>query len=132
LNTFLLLTSSAFAAAAVERARRELPRRAALSLCATIACGVGFLVVKGLEYGEHLQQGFAAGASLYWSLYWVSTGLHTFHVAAGLCLLAFFAARLRGRAPPGPDGVECAVLYWHFVDLVWIFLWPLFYLRVGS
>ncbi len=142
-NTYILLTSSltvALAIAAVQRGRR---RRALLLLATTIALGVTFEVLKGLEYGHHLAEGLAPGgyyayaplpahgAVLYFTLYYLLTGLHALHVAGGLV-----RARSGCRGGSGGAGsprsshlaLELGGLYWHLVDLVWIFLWPLFYL----
>ena len=138
-NTALLLTSSAAIALAVacdEDARRR--RWTSRLLAATAALGVAFLAIKGVEWHaewrEHLFPGpsFALatpGAQEFFALYFVMTGLHAVHMVAGIATLAILAAgRARVRAWANADHVEIAALYWHFVDLVWIFLYPLLYL----
>jgi heme/copper-type cytochrome/quinol oxidase subunit 3 len=124
-NTLVLLTSSLTvvqAYAAAERADAAAFRR---NLLATIALGGIFLVVKAFEYGGELRAGYTPGAGIFWSFYYAMTGLHALHVLAGMIIngLLFAAGGIRR-----PDRVELAGLYWHFVDVVWIFLFPLVYL----
>jgi cytochrome c oxidase subunit 3 len=144
-NTALLLSSSAAMAAAV-RARRLDARRACMGLLwITFALGTVFMVLKGVEYyhdwTEHLVPGHGfelpqAGpeAQLFYFLYFVMTGLHAVHLTLGLALLAVFAVALGRRAErfSAPERVELVGLYWHFVDLVWIFLFPLLYLTLRA
>jgi cytochrome c oxidase subunit 3 len=139
-NTALLLTSSAAAALAVgcmESARQR--RWTARLLVFTALLGAGFLVIKGFEYRAewhaHLfpGRGFALadtpGAQEFFALYFVMTGLHGVHMIVGIGVLAVFAQGRRGcRDWADARHVEVAALYWHFVDLVWIFLYPLLYL----
>jgi cytochrome c oxidase subunit 3 len=137
-NTAILLVSSA-AIASAERlaaARFLIPARLAVRL--TLALGVAFLVVKGVEYhgdfARHLVPGahFAIeqkGAQIFWAFYWVSTGVHAIHVVAGLLLFGRLlliggADGLAARMP----SLRATALYWHFVDIVWIFLFPALYL----
>ena len=138
-NTALLLTSSAAVALAVaceEDARQR--RWTARLLSLTAALGATFLVIKGFEWhaewDEHLFPGPAfaldvAGAQEFFALYFVMTGLHAVHMIIGIAVLAILArGRSRGRAWARANHLEIAALYWHFVDLVWIFLYPLLYL----
>ncbi|MEO8551672.1 MAG: cytochrome c oxidase subunit 3 [Kofleriaceae bacterium] len=141
-NTYLLLTSSLTVALAIAETKRSHRRRALVLLALTIALGVAFEVLKGIEYGQHLADGIAPGdyyafaalpargAVLYFTLYYLMTGLHALHVAGGLCALAWLWLSLyRGRIDSTSYlALELGGLYWHLVDLVWIFLWPLIYL----
>ena len=141
-NTALLLTSSAVVALAVaceESARHR--RWTARLLASTALLGTAFLLVKGFEYRaewhEHLFPGrdFALvgtpGAEEFFALYFVMTGLHAVHMVIGIGVLALFAlGRRRCSAWVDAVHIEVAALYWHFVDLVWIFLYPLLYLVV--
>jgi heme/copper-type cytochrome/quinol oxidase subunit 3 len=129
-NTLILLTSSlsmVLAHRAVEEHSRE---RAAAFLLTTVLLGLGFLGVKGFEYSREIAHGFTPSAAPFWSFYYGLTGLHALHVLAGVianAALWIAAVRGRGWARVAPR-VEYAGLYWHFVDVVWIFLFPLVYL----
>jgi cytochrome c oxidase subunit 3 len=138
-NTALLLTSSAVVALAVACEEDAAQRRwTARLLALTAALGAAFLVVKGVEWHaewrEHLVPGPAfaldvAGAQEFFALYFVMTGLHAVHMIVGIATLAVLAAgRARDRGWARANHIEIAALYWHFVDLVWIFLYPLLYL----
>jgi len=138
INTAVLLTSSAVVAFAVACAEQGLRRWTARALWATAALGVVFVGIKGLEYAhewsEHLFPiaGFALaepGAELFWALYFVMTGLHAVHLLIGIVGVSAFArATGSGKAWPTPTRIETMALYWHFVDVVWIVLYPLIYL----
>jgi cytochrome c oxidase subunit 3 len=140
LNTALLLTSSATAAWAVVCAeRRALQTQARRLLWVTVGLGLAFLVVKGVEYRVELREhlfpgaGFALsgtrGAALFFMVYWFATGLHALHLVAGIGVFTVLAAGLRRRREwAGAGPIDAAALYWHFVDVVWIFLYPLLYL----
>ena len=119
-NTMILLTSSFAMAWAILRARQNAsPRRA---LACVMVLGTAFLALKLLEWGIHIHDGITPGTSLFFTLYYLMTGLHAAHVVAGLALVAWITVR------PRLHTMELVGLYWHFVDLVWVFLWPLFYL----
>jgi cytochrome c oxidase subunit III len=141
-NTAVLIASSLTMALSVWSAEHGRRRALLASLAATMVLGGVFLVIKGIEYHEkwvdHLVPGpgFAwAGADpshvqLFFSLYFLMTGFHALHMIVGLGLLAWLARDAR-RGRFGPDyfaPVEIVGLYWHFVDIVWIFLFPLLYL----
>lgn len=138
-NTALLLTSSLTAAVAAEAARAGLRRPVLWGFGLTLALGLGFLGVKGIEYaadfGKYLVPGpgFALRetppAQLFFAFYWVMTGLHALHMAAGLALLGLFLVQAARRTRPlASPAYEAGVLYWHLVDVVWVFLYPLLYL----
>jgi cytochrome c oxidase subunit III len=141
LNTAILLTSSLTMAVASQAAASGEPFRKLVLSCllATAALGLAFLVVKGFEYKEdiekHLVPGahFAlkqAGAQLFYGLYWLVTGVHALHLTIGIALvlrLALTGFRRRLQLRENPE-IEVTGLYWHLVDIVWIFLYPLIYL----
>jgi cytochrome c oxidase subunit 3 len=141
LNTAILLTSSLTAALAVFTLKEKgNARRAALLLAATVALGLVFLVVKGFEWAAKFQHGLypsspvllakPAGEVMYFGLYFLMTGLHALHVIIGMSVLGVMLAKiLRGSVTrERPAGLENGGLYWHLVDIIWIFLFPLFYL----
>lgn len=141
-NTGVLLTSSFLVAWAVELVKLRQSRFAALLLWAAALLGVVFLALKGveyrMEYQEHLLPGLdfsfpgaqAQPVGLFFSFYIVATGLHAVHVAAGIVVLGVIGMRARRRAYSGDyhAPVTVAGLYWHFVDMVWVFLFALIYL----
>jgi heme/copper-type cytochrome/quinol oxidase subunit 3 len=125
-NTLVLLTSSlsmVMAHAAVSRGDRA---RAARNLGLTLLGGLVFLGVKIYEYSHEIHAGFVPSKSLFWSFYYAMTGLHALHVIGGM--VAIFVIMLAVRKGRDPQRVEYVGIYWHFVDVVWIFLFPLLYL----
>lgn len=130
LNTFILLTSSmtmALSVAAVHRADKPKLR---LFLLFTIALGLAFLCVKGYEYSQKFAHGHFPGTGIFWDCYFTLTGVHGVHVLAGV-ITNLWVLRLTFRddfLEMRGHFVEVAGLYWHFVDVVWIFLFPLVYL----
>ena len=141
-NTAILLTSSFLVAWAVAAARLAAARAAAILLSSAALLGVVFLALKGLEYSqeyrEHLVPGIdfafasehARGAELFFMFYFIATGLHAIHVLVGIGVLAVIARQARRRAYSAKyhAPITVAGLYWHFVDVVWIFLFALIYL----
>lgn len=128
INTLVLLTSSmtmVMAHAAVE-AGDEQKLKTFLRL--TILLGLGFLGVKAMEYTREITHGFTPGAGLFWSFYYGMTGLHALHVLGGIVVNLVLFLTVPGGNEERKHRVEFAGLYWHFVDVVWIFLFPLLYL----
>lgn len=143
LNTLILLISSFTAALAVHEIRKSRVGRSIALLVVTILIGAGFLVIKGIEYAMHFREGvypgglghFAKervdrGEIVFHTLYYLMTGLHAIHVIVGMAVLGFTVRHIaKGSArPPTDHRVALAAMYWHLVDTIWIFLWPLFYL----
>jgi cytochrome c oxidase subunit III len=139
LNTAVLLTSSALVALMVEAVRAGGARLAKWLLMGAIALGVAFLAIKFTEYGLEYRDGVVPHLSprdlhggpdeLFMDLYFAATGLHALHVTAGLGLLGsliwpFGAARRDTSAVFAAN----AALYWHLVDVIWLFLYPTLYL----
>ncbi len=139
LNTVVLITSSFLVALAVERLERGRNRGSVRLLLATVGLGLLFLGIKAVEYGIHFADGIFPGGrgahfqsapmgqQAFYTLYFASTGLHAVHVAIGVCVLGWCAQRIHRRRL-APHALEVSALYWHLVDIVWIFLWPLYYL----
>lgn len=158
-NTFLLLTSSATMAIAVEVAaqamgedhgdvgrdadghrRRDARRHVLVTLSATALLGLAFLVVKGFEYhddlGKHLLPADASfpidvvGGRIFWSFYWLLTGIHALHLTIGIGAVCtvLFAVGTRRFDWRRTATLHVLGLYWHLVDIVWVVLFPLLYL----
>jgi cytochrome c oxidase subunit 3 len=142
LNTVVLITSSLTMALAVNAAQAGQRRTLMIFLVATMALGCVFLVVKGFEYhteyverhipgrGFQFEAEYASQAQLFFSLYFMMTGLHAIHMIIGLGIMAvMFWLSWRGTITAEYSSpIEISGLYWHFVDIVWIFLFPLLYL----
>ena len=138
-NTAVLLTSSWTMALAVHAAREGRRRPLLGFLLGTAALGAVFVALKGTEYVEDYHQHLVPGrdfqgsaeARLFFSFYFVMTGIHALHLVIGIALLSALAGiawRSRGTLQTFNAFENCG-LYWHFVDVVWIFLFPLLYLR---
>jgi len=141
-NTLVLLGSSFLVALGVHAAESNQGKKTAVYFWIAVLCAFAFLGIKSVEYADHIHHGYWPGQAwsyagvdapqirLFYILYFVLTGLHGLHVIIGAVLLGWVAL----KAPKGVynDGkyawVENAGLYWHFVDIVWIFLYPLLYL----
>ena len=142
LNTVVLITSSLTMALAVHAAETGNRRALILLLLATMALGCVFLGVKAYEYrteylehhvpglGFEFEKTYFLQAQIFFSLYFVMTGLHALHMIIGLGVMAVMVwLSWRGRITPEYfNPIEVSGLYWHFVDIVWIFLFPLLYL----
>jgi cytochrome c oxidase subunit 3 len=132
LMTFLLISSSATMGSAVAAARQKDNGAAARFLLLTIVGGLGFLGMQAYEWTSLIQEGARLwtnpwGVPQFGAAFFVITGFHGSHVLSGLVILAIVVWRLKaGRS--SAQGVELAGLYWHFVDLVWVFIFTLFYL----
>ena len=125
-NTFVLLTSSLFAVLAHAAAERGDGKLAAKWLMATIGGGGIFLMVKTAEWTYEIMNGYTITANGFWAFYYTAAGIHASHVIGGMICMGFVAhAAWRGKEL---QRVEFVGLYWHFVDLVWIFLFPLLYI----
>ena len=141
-NTVVLITSSLTVALAIHFARTDRPRAAAVCLVLTLLFALAFLGIKAVEYSEHFHERSlpgkyyafekvkVPGAAMFFSLYFIMTGLHGLHVVAGMLVLGWILRRtLQGRySSRYYTGLELGGLYWHLVDLIWIFLYPLLYL----
>jgi cytochrome c oxidase subunit 3 len=141
-NTVVLITSSLSVALGYYAIKLGRTKLCAGMLIFTILCAFVFLAIKAYEYHHKFQEGAlpgkwyhfaevtAPGANLYYTVYFLATGLHAFHVIVGMSILIWVLSRvLRGHFSPSYYvPVELGGLYWHLVDLVWIFLFPLLYL----
>lgn len=125
-NTLVLLSSSLSAVLAHQAADHKDGRKAARLLVFTVLGGATFLVVKAFEWTAEIRAGFTLGSGGFWSFYYTAAGLHGLHVLAGMIIMLVVAAD--ARRGKELQRVELIGIYWHFVDVVWIFLFPLLYI----
>jgi heme/copper-type cytochrome/quinol oxidase subunit 3 len=125
-NTLILLSSSLSAVLAHQAAEKGNGRKAAMLLRLTCLGGLGFLIVKSFEWTHEIKEGFTIQAGGFWQYYYTAAGLHAFHVFCGMLIMLWVAH----SASKNEDlhRVENIGIYWHFVDIVWIFLFPLLYI----
>ena len=135
LNTIILLTSSLTAVLGLSFANAGSKNGLLASLITTLALGAGFLINKGLEWRELFSSGFtfnpaSTNLKVPATTYFITTGAHGIHVFAGLVMMVYLISMtLKGHyLKEDSTTIEHFGLYWHFVDIVWIFLFPLFYL----
>jgi cytochrome c oxidase subunit III len=142
INTAILITSSLTMAMGVYYSQQGNQKKLILFLILTIVLGASFLGIKSVEYAhkyeQHLipgpnfvfpQDGHPQQAQLFFSLYFAMTGMHALHMVIGIGILATLVVMAaRGRFVQYNAPIEISGLYWHFVDVVWIFLYPLLYL----
>ena len=140
-NTAVLLTSSLGAALATIWAEARQPGRARLALAGTAMLGALFLAIKGYEYWDEAGRNLLPFADIarrdpfhpveatrvFFDAYLILTGTHALHLLSGIGLMAGLALFWRRLQRPG-HVVRLAALYWHFIDLIWVFLFPLLYL----
>lgn len=137
INTAILVSSGLTMALAVKVEKRD-RALSHMMVIATILLALGFLGVKGYEYSGDLDKGLMPGpgfplvpaeTQIFWALYWLMTGLHTVHVLLGISwLTAILLLVRRGALDEHSSALEVAALYWGFVDMVWLFLYPMLYL----
>jgi cytochrome c oxidase subunit 3 len=143
-NTAVLITSSLTMAFAVHSAAHRQRKRLLGFLGLTMLLGTIFLGIKGVEYAQKFHEGHVPGrhfhfeselanpnnVELFFSFYFAMTGLHAIHMIIGISLIAILGAWVyfRAREPVNANVFEMLGLYWHLVDIVWIFLFPLLYL----
>lgn len=139
-NTLILLTSSLTVALSINMLRRGSRSLSLLFLTMTMILACAFLANKVVEWGHKFDVGLYPGSPdlldkphgviLYFGLYFVMTGLHALHVIIGMAILGVVMWMVaRGRVTgESPVRLEAGGLYWHLVDVIWIFLFPLFYL----
>lgn len=146
INTVILVAGSISVSCAVNALRSDLRGLAILLTSLTAMLGVAYLVIKGTEWGAHFAEGIYPGGNgsffvenpepawaIFFTLYYALTGFHVIHVTVGVCILAWTAWWIH-RDVVGAEGsykLTIVSLYWHLVDMIWLFLWTLFYL-LGS
>ncbi len=139
-NTLILLTSSLTMALSISALKNNAKMRSAFFQAITIVLGIAFLVNKYFEWSDHIRHGFypdspkllamSHGKILFFGLYYVMTGIHALHVLIGISVIGFILILTLRNIVSGENYVklENAGLFWHIVDIIWIYLFPLFYL----
>lgn len=136
LNTVILLASSFTMAMAVDAAQRGQQSKLKWNLVFTIVGACGFLLIKYFEWSHKIHLGLTPGKDVFFSIYFMTTGLHLLHVLIGMSFIGLLLYRSFLKDENGKPryheenfgGVEIGGLYWHIVDIIWIFLFPLLYL----
>ena len=132
-NTLVLITSSVTMVMSWASLKLEQFDKYKMYLGITILCGLAFLVVKYFEYTSKFHHGIYPSSSTFMGIYFTLTGLHVLHIIGGLLVLIFFWSKQSDKMWKEDkdllaNRIEITGLYWHFVDLVWIFLFPILYL----
>lgn len=133
INTFILIGSSVTIVMAWASLKLKDVPKFKMYLWLTIVCAAIFLIVKlTYEWPEKFNHGHYPRTSNFYALYFLITGLHGLHILGGILVMLYLVLPGAGLWNTNPEKltnrIECTGLYWHFVDLVWIFLFPLFYL----
>jgi cytochrome c oxidase subunit III len=130
LGTALLLFSSLFVVLALSGAQRGSRKALVGWLAATIACGIFFVGMQVYEFTHFVHRGLTLKTNLFGASFYILTGFHGTHVTLGVIwLITLWIIALRGRLPSAKSlNLEMAALYWHFVDVVWIIIFPVVYL----
>jgi cytochrome c oxidase subunit 3 len=142
INTVLLLTSSLTMTVALRAATANMRDLTLVCLAVTAALGFAFLICKGLEYREDLKEHLFPGprfplsppaTQMFWGFYWIMTAIHAVHLTGGIgVVLVVFVLFKRRVLPVQGSTMEGVAIYWHFVDSVWLVLYPLLYLSGRS
>ena len=125
-NTFVLLTSSLTAVLAHKAADAGDGKKAARFLRFTMLGGLTFVVIKSFEWAHEISLGYTITANGFWAFYYTAAGQHAMHVIGGVVIMGIIS--VAAARNENLQRVELIGLYWHFVDLVWIFLFPLLYI----
>jgi cytochrome c oxidase subunit 3 len=132
INTFILIGSSVTMVMAWASLKMNEWGKHRFYLLATVLLSCTFLVIKYFEYSEHLSKGEGPWHSTFFAIYFTLTGLHGLHILGGIVVMLYFlgpGAKMHKTNPEQfTNRIEITGLYWHFVDLVWIFLFPILYL----
>ena len=142
INTALLLTSSLTMTVALRAATANMRDLTLVCLAVTAALGVAFLICKGLEYREDLKEHLFPGphfplsppaTQMFWGFYWIMTAIHAVHLTGGIAVVTVVFVLFKRRIIPVQGStMEGVAIYWHFVDSVWLVLYPLIYLAGRS
>ncbi len=122
INTIILVTSGLCTALAVTAEQKGKKTHMRLWLSGSVILGCLFLWIKFIEYSEKFSQGIGLETNIFYTLYFLLTGFHAFHVVFGIIILIIVGWK------NSPENLEIGASFWHMVDLIWIILFPLIYL----
>ncbi len=122
LNTILLVTSGWFAALAVQVRERGDITGSRRKITLAMLLGAAFLVIKGIEYADKINHGLDIETDTFFTLYYLITGFHAMHVVMGMIILAIVSWKNT------TENLETGAAFWHMVDLIWLIVFPIFYL----
>lgn len=124
-NTVFLLTSGFFMAETLRHFQAGNLRRSRFILLLTLAGGLLFLILKGVEYAAKIEHGHTLGSDAFFTWYWLLTVFHLMHVAVGMVILTCLLPKLPRLTA---DDLEAGGIFWHMCDIIWLLLFPALYL----
>lgn len=129
-NTLLLLTSGFFVAEAVRHLKTGKSAKSQQWMWIAMIFGLGFLLLKGIEYADKLQQGLDLTHNAFFTYYWLLTGFHFLHVLTGLVILLVLTLKMRQGFYHAHNylDIETGAAFWHMCDIIWLLLFPVLYL----
>ncbi|MGH7963126.1 MAG: cytochrome c oxidase subunit 3, partial [Candidatus Binatia bacterium] len=129
-NTLVLLLSSWLVVLALDAHRHERHTLVVRELAGALVCAAAFCIVKAFEYSHEVRSGYGPATDIFFTFYFVLTGIHLAHVVIGSGLLVGWITKARARLPwaPARRYVEGTAVYWHMVDLLWVVIFTLIYL----
>ncbi|KFG90937.1 Cytochrome B561 [Sphingobium herbicidovorans NBRC 16415] len=129
-NTFVLLTSSLLVVLGLEAARKGEDTAAIRWITNAKVLGLIFICIKSVEYYQKWAEGLLPSTNIFFMLYFVITGIHLIHVLIGLAALQYFGRLVSGKTQStNLELIECCALFWHLVDVLWVFLFAIFYIH---
>jgi len=130
INTIVLITSGYFMALSVNKLREDNLNKSALFMLIGLVLGIAFLAIKGMEYYHKIELGIGFNYNTFFTFYWLMTGFHFVHVLFGVGLLGYmyFAIKKGKYSSKELFDVEASATYWHMCDLIWILIFPIFYI----
>lgn len=130
INTIILITGGYFMALGIKKMKRGLNAEAAKMILFAILTGVAFLLLKGYEYYDKIEAGIGLSSNTFFTFYWLITGFHFIHVTLAVFILLALYISIKKNKYTKDDylDVETGGVFWHLCDLIWILVFPLFYL----
>jgi nitric oxide reductase NorE protein len=129
INTILLLTSGLFVAQGVVFFKKKLFDKTSVYFLWAVLCGVGFLLLKLVEYYQKIEAGLDMDYSVFFMFYWFLTAFHWIHVVLGVIILLLLRATIKKKKGTAVlEDLEAGATFWHMCDLIWLLLFPILYL----